>query len=276
MGTPRRGVADVLPVLSLAIRPPLPRDSPELAEEENPGRGGSLRVEKAPARYAKLDSFPAEHAPMIGNLEAAAFAGREELQTNGPPAKVSRWRQSPQERKCTVVAMWNPNRTQVPALDSERFMPDPQITQPSVRLALVSASQSTISKGLSFSGDITGTESIFIEGKVEGSINLPGNCVTVGHSGQVNAGISAGEIVVRGRIRGDVSAFTRVEIHADGALTGDVTATRISIEDGAFFKGGIDIRKPERKPERKADRKFPPESESEIELVPETQKTLLL
>jgi cytoskeletal protein CcmA (bactofilin family) len=172
--------------------------------------------------------------------------------------------------------MWNPNRTQVPALDSERFLPDPQITQPSVRLALVSATQSTIGKGLIFSGDITGTESIYIEGKVEGTINLPGNCVTVGHSGQVNAGISAGEIVVRGRVRGDVSAFTRVEIHADGALTGDVTATRISIEDGAFFKGGIDIRKPERKADRKADRKFPPESESEIELLPESQKSLLL
>jgi hypothetical protein len=80
-------------VLSLAIRAPLSRDSPGLHGKENPGRADSFQVGKAPARYTKLDSFPAEYAPMIENLEAAAFAGREELQTNGPPAKVSRWRQ---------------------------------------------------------------------------------------------------------------------------------------------------------------------------------------
>ena len=84
-----------------------------------------------------------------------------------------------------------------------------------------------------------------IDGKVEGRINLPGSRVTVGHTGEVEAGIAAGEVVVEGRIRGNVSAFTLVEVHSDGALTGDVTTTRISIEDGAFFKGGIDIRKPE-------------------------------
>jgi cytoskeletal protein CcmA (bactofilin family) len=83
---------------------------------------------------------------------------------------------------------------------------------------------------------------------VEGSIVLNGNRVTIGRNGHVAASISAREVVVLGKVRGNVSASDRVDIRAEGALTGDVSAARISIEDGAFFKGGIDIRKPEAKP----------------------------
>jgi cytoskeletal protein CcmA (bactofilin family) len=67
--------------------------------------------------------------------------------------------------------------------------------------------------------------------------------VTVGRNGQVAATIMAREIVVLGKIRGNCQASDRVDIRAEGSLTGDVIAARISIEDGAFFKGGIDIRK---------------------------------
>jgi cytoskeletal protein CcmA (bactofilin family) len=96
-------------------------------------------------------------------------------------------------------------------------------------------------------GEITGSESLYIDGKVEGSLNLPGNRVTVGRNGQVSANITAREIVVLGKVRGNVSATDRVDIRAEGSLNGDVAAARISIEDGAFFKGGIDIRKPDAK-----------------------------
>jgi cytoskeletal protein CcmA (bactofilin family) len=108
--------------------------------------------------------------------------------------------------------------------------------------------QATVGKGLVIKGEITGSESLFIDGKVEGSINLPGNRVTVGRNGQVTASVSAREIVILGKVRGNVSATDRVDIRAEGALTGDVAAARISIEDGAFFKGGIDIKKAEAKP----------------------------
>jgi cytoskeletal protein CcmA (bactofilin family) len=94
---------------------------------------------------------------------------------------------------------------------------------------------------------ITCSESLYIDGKVEGSLNLPGNRVTVGRNGQVSANITAREIVVLGKVRGNVSATDRVDIRAEGSLNGDVAAARISIEDGAFFKGGIDIRKPDAK-----------------------------
>ncbi len=110
--------------------------------------------------------------------------------------------------------------------------------------AVVTGEQATIGKSLMVKGEVSGSESLYIDGKVEGSINLPGNRVTVGRNGQVAASVSAREIVVLGKIRGNCQASDRVDIRSEGSLTGDVIAARISIEDGAFFKGGIDIRKP--------------------------------
>jgi cytoskeletal protein CcmA (bactofilin family) len=120
--------------------------------------------------------------------------------------------------------------------------------EPVNRASVSAGDQATIGKGLFVKGEITGSESLFIDGKVEGSINLPGNRVTVGRNGQVAASVAAREIVILGKVRGNVAASDRVDIRAEGALTGDVTAARISIEDGAFFKGGIDIKRADAKP----------------------------
>jgi cytoskeletal protein CcmA (bactofilin family) len=110
--------------------------------------------------------------------------------------------------------------------------------------AVTTGEQATIGKSLVVKGEVTGSESLYIDGKVEGAINLPGNRVTVGRNGQVAANIVAREVVVLGKVRGNCQASDRVDIRSEGSLTGDVIAARISIEDGAFFKGGIDIRKP--------------------------------
>jgi cytoskeletal protein CcmA (bactofilin family) len=110
-------------------------------------------------------------------------------------------------------------------------------------VAASTADQATIGKSLVIKGEVTGSESLYIDGRVEGSINLAGNRVTVGRNGVVAANITAREIVVLGKVRGNLTASDRVDIRSDGSLTGDVVAARISIEDGAFFKGGIDIRK---------------------------------
>jgi cytoskeletal protein CcmA (bactofilin family) len=152
--------------------------------------------------------------------------------------------------------MWKPSQ---PASISHSPAPEPaRPTAPATahesanRAPIVApGDQATIGKGLFIKGEISGTESLFIDGKVEGTVNLPGNRVTVGRNGQVAANINAREIVVLGKIRGNVSASDRVDIRAEGSLSGDVSAARISIEDGAFFKGGIDIRKPDAKPEAK-------------------------
>jgi cytoskeletal protein CcmA (bactofilin family) len=151
--------------------------------------------------------------------------------------------------------MWKPNQTgpinSTPTPEPPRAVPTPAtpIEAPAARPQAVASTgeQATIGKGLYIKGEITGSESLYIDGRVEGSLNLPGNRVTVGRNGQVAANITAREIVVLGKVKGNVSATDRVDIRAEGSLNGDVAAARISIEDGAFFKGGIDIRKPDAK-----------------------------
>jgi cytoskeletal protein CcmA (bactofilin family) len=150
--------------------------------------------------------------------------------------------------------MWKPTQSgpsaSTPTPEPIRPTPAPAAPAEPARAASSSASvgeQATIGKGLFIKGEITGSESLYIDGKIEGTINLPGNRLTVGRNGSVNAAINAREIVVLGKVKGNVSATDRVDIRAEGSLTGDVAAARISIEDGAFFKGGIDIRKPDAK-----------------------------
>jgi len=152
--------------------------------------------------------------------------------------------------------MWKPtNQPQSPARPGEPerpAMPTPSApamatSEPSAPtprpVTTTTADQATIGKSLVIKGEVTGSESLYIDGRVEGSINLAGNRVTIGRNGVVAANINAREIVVLGKVRGNLTASDRVDIRSDGSLTGDVVAARISIEDGAFFKGGIDIRK---------------------------------
>ncbi len=154
--------------------------------------------------------------------------------------------------------MWKPNtpgtgnttpNTPEPIRPSVPTPAAASFEQPSTRTASPQAptatgEQATIGKSLMIKGEVTGSESLYIDGRIEGSITLPGNRVTVGRNGQVAANISAREIVVLGKVRGNCQASDRIDIRSEGSLTGDVIAARIAIEDGAFFKGGIDIRKP--------------------------------
>ncbi len=151
--------------------------------------------------------------------------------------------------------MWKPNQPgnstpptpepQRPAVAPTTSFDSSSAARPTAAAAAVPAGeQATIGKSLIVKGEVSGSESLYIDGKVEGAINLPGNRVTIGRNGQVAANIVAREIVVLGKVRGNCQASDRVDIRSEGSLTGDVIAARISIEDGAFFKGGIDIRKP--------------------------------
>src|ERR1700693_1606674 len=133
-----------------------------------------------------------------------------------------------------------PERPAVPASSPSASSEPPAAPRPA---PTSTADQATIGKSLVIKGEVTGSESLYIDGRVEGSINLAGNRVTVGRNGVVAANINAREIVVLGKVRGNLPASDRVDIRSAGSLTGDVVAARISIEDGAFFKGGIDIRK---------------------------------
>ena len=102
--------------------------------------------------------------------------------------------------------------------------------------------RSTIGKSLHIKGEITGSESLYIEGKVEGSISLPADRVTVGRDGRVSADIEAQEIVVLGEVVGSCEASDHFDIRSKGSVCGDIVVSRISVEDGAFLTGSIDIR----------------------------------
>jgi cytoskeletal protein CcmA (bactofilin family) len=146
----------------------------------------------------------------------------------------------PTNQPTTPSRPGEPERPATPVAATPVSEPAPAAARP---VATSTADQATIGKSLVIKGEVTGSESLYIDGRVEGSINLSGNRVTVGRNGVVSANINAREIVVLGKVRGNLTASDRVDIRSDGSLTGDVVAARISIEDGAFFKGGIDIRK---------------------------------
>ena len=103
--------------------------------------------------------------------------------------------------------------------------------------------RSTTGKSLLIKGEITGCEALYIEGTVEGSVNLPDDRVTVGRNGRVSANIAAREIVVLGEVVGDCDANDHFDIRSEGSICGDVVVSRISVEDGAFLTGSIDIRR---------------------------------
>jgi cytoskeletal protein CcmA (bactofilin family) len=134
-----------------------------------------------------------------------------------------------------------------PTLSSTPMAASHEVT--TMRSSYVSAGSSTaddratIGKTLQIKGEVIGSESLYIDGKVEGAITLPDSRVTVSRNAQVSANITAREVVVLGKVSGNIYASDRVDIRSEGSLTGDVTGQRISIADGAFFKGGIDISK---------------------------------
>jgi cytoskeletal protein CcmA (bactofilin family) len=109
----------------------------------------------------------------------------------------------------------------------------------------VQSGSATIGKAVMVKGQIYSREDLIVDGEVEGTIELQEHRLTVGPNGKVQAGIKAREIVVLGAIHGNVDATDKIDIRKDAKLVGDIKAARIVIEDGAYFKGSIDIVKPE-------------------------------
>jgi cytoskeletal protein CcmA (bactofilin family) len=109
----------------------------------------------------------------------------------------------------------------------------------------------SIGKSVLLKGQIFSREDLYVDGEVEGSIEMPDNKLTIGPNGRVQAGIKAREIVVLGTIHGNVEVTDKIDIRKDAKLLGDIRTVRITIEDGAFFKGSIDIVKPEVKSQPK-------------------------
>jgi cytoskeletal protein CcmA (bactofilin family) len=102
--------------------------------------------------------------------------------------------------------------------------------------------QATIGRSLVIKGEITASEPLFIDGKLEGSLHVTDQRVTVGRFGSVVANIDAKEVVIMGSVRGNITCTDRLDIRSEGSLIGDVVSQRISVEDGAVLKGSVEVR----------------------------------
>lgn len=106
-----------------------------------------------------------------------------------------------------------------------------------------------IGKSVLVKGELSGNEDLYIDGEIEGTVELKDHNLTIGPNGRVKANLNAKEIVVLGKVQGNVRASDKLEIRKSGSLVGDIITARITIEDGAYFKGSIDIQRQEARPE---------------------------
>lgn len=120
-----------------------------------------------------------------------------------------------------------------PASNPNAYNPIKNVTAP--------VDQATIGRTLVIKGEISGSEALYIDGRIEGKINMPESRVTIGRNGKVDASIQAREVVVMGKVNGNIQCSDRVDIRAEGSVTGDISTARISVEDGAALKGGIQV-----------------------------------
>ena len=98
-----------------------------------------------------------------------------------------------------------------------------------------------IGKSIFIKGEVSGGQDLIIDGRVEGEIQLKENQVTIGENGKISGEIHAKTIVIHGEVVGNMFAGEKLEIKASGALKGDITSPRLIIDDGAYFKGSIDM-----------------------------------
>ena len=138
-----------------------------------------------------------------------------------------------------------------PAAPKSAYAPPPSASraaEPVRADAPRSVDIATIGKSVIVKGQLSGSEDLYVDGEVEGSISLRGQSLTVGPNGRVHANIEARNVIVHGRVDGNIQASERVELRKSASLSGDISTARVAIEDGAFFKGSIDIQKAEPAP----------------------------
>src|SRR5271163_853650 len=151
--------------------------------------------------------------------------------------------------------MWNkrkeeeypPKSTGIPAASANQSKENPPMsTAPATsHYSPEMRGPAVIGKSVMIKGQIFSREDLTIDGEIDGSVELQEHRLTVGPHGKLQAGVKAREIVVLGTIHGNVEASDKIDIRKDAKLVGDIKTARIVIEDGAYFKGSIDIARPE-------------------------------
>jgi cytoskeletal protein CcmA (bactofilin family) len=100
-----------------------------------------------------------------------------------------------------------------------------------------------IGKSVIIRGELSGSEDLYVDGQVEGNIELHGNNLTIGPNGQVRANLNAKGVVVQGKLEGNIRASERAELRKSAIAVGDIVTQRVAIEEGAYFKGKVDMQK---------------------------------
>jgi cytoskeletal protein CcmA (bactofilin family) len=100
-----------------------------------------------------------------------------------------------------------------------------------------------IGKSVVIKGELSGSEDLYLDGEVEGTIQLDKHSLTVGPNGRIRAHVHAREIIIHGKVDGNIRGIDRVELKRSAVLVGDIVTQRISIEDGAYFKGAVDVQR---------------------------------
>jgi cytoskeletal protein CcmA (bactofilin family) len=118
-------------------------------------------------------------------------------------------------------------------------MPEPTPRAPIPHTSQVN--QTILGPSITLRGELAGDEDLAIEGQFDGTLHLRNHCLTVGPQGQVKAAIEASRVIVQGAVTGNITARERIEIRKTGRVLGDLVAPGIAIEDGAYFKGSIEI-----------------------------------
>ena len=146
--------------------------------------------------------------------------------------------------------MWKKDEVPTPSPAAPRPEPMPR-SERSVSSS-APAERATIGRSITIKGEVTGDEDLLIQGRVEGSVDLKQHAVTVGPDGEVKASIIGRVVTVEGKVEGDLSADEQVILRSSAAVQGDITAPRVVLEDGARFRGGVDMGEPERKSKNSA------------------------
>ncbi len=160
--------------------------------------------------------------------------------------------------------MWRPGKSDdrspvTPAVPTpptfSTVPPTPKETQPveTPRFNEPRTEMAHIGKSVVIKGELSGSEDLYLDGEVEGTIELSGNSLTIGPNGRVRAHTHAKDVVVHGKVNGNLRA-NRVELKKSALVTGDIVTQRVVIEDGAFFKGGIDIQREQPKEPPRVER----------------------
>lgn len=151
------------------------------------------------------------------------------------------WDKKPEEENLPKPAerVWVPPA--IPRVESPKTEAIPKVSNPMP----TNQNPTVLGRSVVTRGEMSANEDLLIEGQFDGTIGMKDHCLTVGTNGQVKAEIQARQVIIHGTVNGNITAREKVEIRRTGRVQGDLTAAGVAIEDGAYFKGSIEIQRDE-------------------------------